>query len=426
MLLEAVKETEHANERWLLGRKRRQAEKDEKESSSNARMAAAAAATSEKVIEKFVSRRGYLNSVTFPSMDHIPPILRNNNNNNNPDSSSSTKSTPNSTDSAALCAISGKVARYRDPLTGRGYHDLDAFRELRRRHAMDAAANIELMGNEKMDSIVVAPPDDAQKHPTNGSVSMRKPSLTKNGASNESALVLNGSVNPKKRSAKATLQRPKQTKQRIVQGPKKARSKSNGMPSTPGTVIAIIESNSAVSQGYHDSINITANKTTATDETIASSIQPVVLEATSAMDDTATLKDVSSFPPVLSTGKTDTQSSGISAVEAVASASGSNPVRNRVEELEVMVRLGSPSTPSSSDVRHSEQPAVVLSPGRRSGRKRSLSFKALENGLASGHSSCSNSSFVGTSTIAETPAISMAAESTDGSVSQNEDTGRDG
>lgn len=33
----------------------------------------------------------------------------------------------------ATCAVTGKPARYRDPLTGRGYHDVAAFKELRRR-----------------------------------------------------------------------------------------------------------------------------------------------------------------------------------------------------------------------------------------------------------------------------------------------------
>ena len=33
----------------------------------------------------------------------------------------------------ATCAVTGKPARYRDPLTGQGYHDVAAFKELRRR-----------------------------------------------------------------------------------------------------------------------------------------------------------------------------------------------------------------------------------------------------------------------------------------------------
>ena len=35
---------------------------------------------------------------------------------------------------ATKCAITGRPAKYRDPLTGMTYANLDAFRELRRRH----------------------------------------------------------------------------------------------------------------------------------------------------------------------------------------------------------------------------------------------------------------------------------------------------
>lgn len=121
LLLEAVKETEPENERWLLGRKRSQAEKDDKESSA---LGGGDGQKGGKVIEKFVSRRGYLNTITFPDMDHIPELLRHYGNNST--ASPSKK---------AACVITGKVARYRDPKTGMGYHDAAAFKELRRRHA---------------------------------------------------------------------------------------------------------------------------------------------------------------------------------------------------------------------------------------------------------------------------------------------------
>ena len=39
------------------------------------------------------------------------------------------------------CAVTGKPARYRDPLTGQGYHDAAAFKELRRRHEAGADAD---------------------------------------------------------------------------------------------------------------------------------------------------------------------------------------------------------------------------------------------------------------------------------------------
>lgn len=123
MLLEAVQETEPENERWLLGRKRSQAVKDDNESASrnydNHRRGG-------KVIEKFVSRRGYLNTITFPDMDHIPDLLRTSHH------SATTASTP---PPPVHCVVTGKVAKYRDPITGMGYYDMAAFKELRRRHA---------------------------------------------------------------------------------------------------------------------------------------------------------------------------------------------------------------------------------------------------------------------------------------------------
>ena len=39
------------------------------------------------------------------------------------------------------CAVTGKPARYMDPLTGQGYHDAAAFKELRRRHEAGADAD---------------------------------------------------------------------------------------------------------------------------------------------------------------------------------------------------------------------------------------------------------------------------------------------
>lgn len=113
LLMEAVTVTEPENSRWTLARKRIQAEQ-EKNKESFTREARGT------VIERFVSRRGYLNTINFPDMDHVPPILSRN---------SQTQSQP----PQLLCAISGKPARYRDPKTLMGYYDLAAFKELRRR-----------------------------------------------------------------------------------------------------------------------------------------------------------------------------------------------------------------------------------------------------------------------------------------------------
>lgn len=114
LLLEAVNVTEAENERWLLARKRLQAESEKDKESANRDVRG-------KLIEKFVSRRGCLNTINFPDMDYIPPIL------------SRMREKPIARD-PILCAITGKPAKYRDPKTGMGYYDVAAFKELRRRY----------------------------------------------------------------------------------------------------------------------------------------------------------------------------------------------------------------------------------------------------------------------------------------------------
>jgi YL1 nuclear protein/YL1 nuclear protein C-terminal domain len=115
LLLEAVNDTEPNNERWLLGRKRIQAEREltnaDKGDPSNT-----------TYTEKFVSRRGYLNTINFVDMDRIPPILLQK-------KTSLSKLPPK----VPLCAITGQPARYRDPKSGYGYYDLAAFRAIRAR-----------------------------------------------------------------------------------------------------------------------------------------------------------------------------------------------------------------------------------------------------------------------------------------------------
>jgi len=67
MLVEAVGNTEQINRRWLLARKREQNEK-------NITIGAPKAATNFK--ERYNSRRGSLNTITFPEVDYMPEILK--------------------------------------------------------------------------------------------------------------------------------------------------------------------------------------------------------------------------------------------------------------------------------------------------------------------------------------------------------------
>lgn len=122
LLLEAVHETEPSNERWLLTRKRLLQDVEE----SQHRIDRLHQRLKGRVIERFVSRRGYMNVVSFPEMDHVPHLL--------------TKSTAQLPPDPTYCVITGKRARYWDPLTKQGYYDLSAFMEIRKR-ALDPGAS---------------------------------------------------------------------------------------------------------------------------------------------------------------------------------------------------------------------------------------------------------------------------------------------
>ena len=119
LLLEAVNVTEPENIRWLLGRKR---SLDLVEADKERALAQQQHAQSKNItVLRFHSRRGYLNTINFPDMDHVPSIL--------------TQQPPNKTPPPPkICVITGQRARYSDPLTGMNYYDLKAFKELRRRH----------------------------------------------------------------------------------------------------------------------------------------------------------------------------------------------------------------------------------------------------------------------------------------------------
>ncbi len=117
LLLEAAHETEGENIRWLLARKRYQEEQKDNEG----RMEGRGRGPAGKLIMQYTSRRGYLNTITFPEMDHVPEILT------RQDSQATKYPKP------TYCVITGQKARYKDPRTGLGYYDLAAFKELRRR-----------------------------------------------------------------------------------------------------------------------------------------------------------------------------------------------------------------------------------------------------------------------------------------------------
>lgn len=129
ILIESIRETEPSNERWLLGRRRIEAlsnldDKRKAERIANGNRDA-------KVVMKYHSLKGCYNTLTFPDMDHVPHIFRRKTTDINEDSTATKLKNKNN---KSECIITGKKARYHDPLTGESYYDLQAFRELRRRY----------------------------------------------------------------------------------------------------------------------------------------------------------------------------------------------------------------------------------------------------------------------------------------------------
>ncbi len=134
LLLEALSKTEGENQRWLLNRKRLQVEENTK---VELKKKLSQQSADKKVVSKFNSRRGCLNTFTFPEMDHVPEIFM------QLKVSSVEQRRRQMIDKLkkeSVCVITGKEARYRDPKSRLGYHDLAAFKELRRR--LDAGISV--------------------------------------------------------------------------------------------------------------------------------------------------------------------------------------------------------------------------------------------------------------------------------------------
>ncbi len=140
LLLEAVHDTEPENQRWLHGRKRVQDQHNQDNNSNVLRDRY----RGKKVVQKFHSRRGCLITLTFPEMDAVPEILTRRQERQKqqhpPIKQETSQVSPLPTSSlpqqqaSSRCVITGKSGKYKDPLTKYPYHDLAAFRELRRRH----------------------------------------------------------------------------------------------------------------------------------------------------------------------------------------------------------------------------------------------------------------------------------------------------
>jgi len=165
LILESIKSTEPENAKWLSSRKRGKDEAAQLEK-------ATAAGNSKKSslqhkVLRFHSRRGCSNTLTFMDMDRLPEILtrrhapsstpnhsrsgfiRRKSDSTRPDTCASVQEATD--DNRTKCAITGKIAKYRDPKTMLGYHDLDAYKEIRRRlEAGELIISQPLWNNDEM------------------------------------------------------------------------------------------------------------------------------------------------------------------------------------------------------------------------------------------------------------------------------------
>lgn len=165
LILESIKSTEPQNAKWLSSRKRGKDDAAQLEK-------ATAAGNSKKSslqhkVSRFHSRRGCSNTLTFMDMDRLPEILtrrhvpsftlshgrsgfiRRKSDSTRPDTCASVREATD--DDRTKCAITGKIARYRDPKTMLGYHDIDAYKEIRRRlEAGELVISQPLWNNDEM------------------------------------------------------------------------------------------------------------------------------------------------------------------------------------------------------------------------------------------------------------------------------------
>ena len=221
LLLEAIHDTEPENRRWLLARKRVQDIADQ----DNAALAGRDRAKG-KVVQKYHSRRGCLNTLTFPEMDYVPDILTR---------SAGTKPPPQPVDTN--CVITGKPAKYRDPRTKFGYHDVAAFKELRRREQ----AGEPLDQRPKKETIKEEPP-------------------TKSGTIQQNQQDASADVPSKKSSKKPTA-----SKQKCQNGSFKT-SAVKGQPS--------ISSVSSTNKKPNDAVGFNGNQTPESTKSIVSITDP--------------------------------------------------------------------------------------------------------------------------------------------------------
>lgn len=123
LIVESINYTETDNSKWINARKRSKEEAAQIEKSTNSKKSS----SNQQPISRFHSRRGCNTTITFMNVEYLPEIFTRR------QTSESSEAMHTHQKKDEECVITGKIAKYRDPKSMLGYHDLDSYKELRRR-----------------------------------------------------------------------------------------------------------------------------------------------------------------------------------------------------------------------------------------------------------------------------------------------------
>lgn len=126
--------------RWILKQQRLEDEAKEDEARPK---------QNKSLASRYVSRRGQIDTIFFPDAVHFPSVLCQpsaaERGGNAPDSTVTRRGRP----VGRRCKITGAPARYKDPLTGYGYADSAAFKELRKRYGASVRKRLGILQQDQ-------------------------------------------------------------------------------------------------------------------------------------------------------------------------------------------------------------------------------------------------------------------------------------
>lgn len=126
--------------RWILKQQRLEDEAKEDEARPK---------QNKSLASRYVSRRGQIDTIFFPDAAHFPSVLC------QPSAAERGGNAPDTTVTRSgrfvgrRCKITGAPARYKDPLTGYGYANSAAFKELRKRYGASARKRLGMLQQDQ-------------------------------------------------------------------------------------------------------------------------------------------------------------------------------------------------------------------------------------------------------------------------------------